>query len=121
MLTESESKRYFLLGCIPTRVFIIYLTYLIINKYNKNNNYNLFLTLLLIIIGISFIYLYLTNSRLNAFEAGGKTYWANYRIIHGFLYIVAGAMAYNKNKNAYIPLIIDLIMGILIFLNYRIK
>ena len=37
---------------------------------------------------IGFLYLYFTNSRLNAGEGGGKTWWHNFRIIHGMLYLL---------------------------------
>lgn len=119
MLLVKDSIKYFILGCIPMRLLIIYLIYLVLNNSKKYENERFFLSVLILLIGFSFIYLYFTNSRLNAFEAGGKTYWAPYRIIHGILYIIGGLMLYNKNMNAYIPLIIDLIIGILIFLKYR--
>ena len=54
---------------------------------------------------------------MNAPEAGGKTWWANYRIIHGLLYLIAAWYAFNKQQIAYAPLSLDVCIGLGLFLN----
>jgi hypothetical protein len=116
MLSKDESINYFLFGCIPTRIFLIYLSYIILYKYHE---FRIVLGILLGIMGLGFLYLYFFNKRLQAGEAGGKTYWNSFRIIHGFLYVLGAYMAFTNNKNIYKILILDLLIGISIFYHHR--
>ena len=65
------------------------------------------------LIAFGFLYLYFTNGRLNAPEAGGKTWWSKLRIIHGLLYLTAGIYALQNNKLCWVPLLIDVVFGFL--------
>lgn len=107
-----NSKLLFLLGCIPVRLLLAGLTYKIDDKYLP------YLAVVLIAVGISFIYLYISNSRLEAPEAGGKTWWKNLRPIHGMFYITAGLYAMKKDRVASLILIIDVIFGLGAFINH---
>ena len=113
MLAKEESIKLFIFGCIPVRLIIALLPVYIEEKLLP------FFSILLFIISFSFFYLYIFNLRQNAFEAGGNTWWANYRIIHAILYITAGVLSLNKNRLAYIPLIIDVIIGTILFVRKR--
>jgi hypothetical protein len=113
MLSEKESICYFLLGCIPTRIVIS-----VLPLYIPLHWLHIY-SVLLIIIALSFLFLYFSNMRQHAFEAGGNTWWASYRIIHGILYLIAGTYAFNKNRSAWIPLTIDTVLGLILFLNKR--
>ena len=75
------------------------------------------LGIITIIIGISFLFLYFTNGRMNAPEGGGVTWWANYRLIHGLLYLAASIYLFNRDRIAWIHLANDSLLGLLIFLN----
>lgn len=108
-----NSKALFLLGCIPTRLLLAGITYKIDEKYLP------YLSLLFFAIGASFIYLYLTNSRTEAPEAGGETWWKNIRPVHGVLYILAGIYAVKKNRYASLVLLVDVIFGLLAFTQHR--
>ena len=100
----------FLLLCIPSRILIALLPKYIPDKYLK------FYAIALLLIGLSFIYLYFLNLRLDAPEAGGKTWWAQYRIIIGLLYISASIYAFQGKRNLiWIPLAIDILFGLVIF------
>ena len=100
----------FLLLCIPARIIIALLSQFVPSKYMSL--YGLFLLL----IGLSFIYLFFTNLRLNAPEAGGKTWWAPFRLIIGALYISAAIYAFQgKRELVWIPLAMDIVFGLIIF------
>ncbi len=100
----------FLFLCIPARILIAMGAKFVPDAYL--NVYALFL----LAIGLSFLYLYFTNSRLNAPEAGGKTWWAKYRIIIGLLYITAAIYAFQGKRDLiWIPLAMDIIFGLVIF------
>ena len=100
----------FLLLCIPARIGIALVSQYIPDKYLK-----VYGTLLLLI-GLSFIYLFFTNKRTISPEAGGKTWWANFRIIIGLLYIAAAIYSFQGKRNLiWIPLAMDIVFGIIIF------
>lgn len=103
----------FLLGCIPIRIL---LAILVKNYPNK------LIALPLLIIAIGFIYLYITNSRLNAPEATNNiTWWANMRIYHGLLYLMSGILILLNNKYAYIPLAVDVLFGLFLYIQRNIN
>jgi hypothetical protein len=109
-----NSKALFLLGCIPARLFLVWLSRNIPVQYLK------FLGAGLLIIGLHSLYLYFTNGRLDAFEAGGKTWWADFRLIFGSLLVIAAIYCFQgKQDMVWIPLTIDVIFGLLLFLIKR--
>lgn len=100
----------FLLFCIPARILIAMGSRFIPSEYL------MFYAAFLLLIGLSFIYLFITNTRLDAPEAGGKTWWAKYRAIIGALYITAAVYAFQGKRDLiWIPLAMDIIFGIIIF------
>ena len=111
MLDKKESISLFILFCIPLR-FILSIIPLYLKK-----QYLFYYGILLGIIGFSFLYLYFFNARLKAPEAGGNTWWAKFRIIHGLLYICASIYCFQGKKIASIPLFLDTFLGFLLFIN----
>lgn len=104
-----QSKLLFLLCCIPTRLLLALLAYKIDEKYLQ------YLSILFIGIGLSFFYLYITNSRLNAPEANGTTWWKEIRPIHGAFYLTAGIYAYKRSRISALLILIDAIFGLSAF------
>ena len=117
-----NSQLLFLLMCIPTRIiFALLPNYDLVKRLNFNINPKLFYTivgLVFLAISIGFLYLYFTNKRLNAPEAGGRTWWHNLRLLHGLLYLCASLyILWNVNdlekiKLASLPLTIDVLVGL---------
>ena len=104
-------KPLFILGCVPARLALAYAA--------SKNLFSPWLQTMLFAIGLGFISLYATNSRLNAPEGAGVTWWAPYRIVHGLMYLAAAAMLYlNKPVDAGRVVLIDTLLGVLIAL-YR--
>ena len=100
----------FLLLCIPARIIIA------LGSQFIPNDYLWLYASVLLLIGLSFVYLFITNSRLNAPEAGGKTWWSQFRIIIGFFYIAAAVYAFQGKRNLiWIPLAMDIVFGLTIF------
>ena len=89
--------------------------FVLILKY-VNKDYLPYLSIPLLLQSFGFIYLYFMNLRLNAPEAGGKTWWANLRLIHGSLYLTSAVYAFQKKDVSWIPLLIDVIFGFFSFL-----
>ena len=105
-----NSVALFLLLCMPIRILLAWGSTKVPTKYLK-----IFATILLAM-AISFLYLYFTNGRQSAPEAGGVTWWANYRLIIGLLYLAAAVYAYQGRRDLiWIPLSMDVLFGFIIF------
>lgn len=113
---NNIQKRFllFLIGCIGTRLLLAYIA--------KNINIDLlkYMGYLLLIIAIGFFYIYFTHSRQTGLEVfGSKIWWNNLRPIHGVLYLLFAYHAIHGNRNAWIYLFIDVIIGLTAFLIYH--
>jgi|TARA_B110000879_G_C11117609_1_gene490265 hypothetical protein len=111
MLSTDKSINLFLLACIPIRILLSILPLYIDKKML------FYYGIVLLIISLSFLYLYFRNQRLHAAEAGGNTWWAKFRIIHGLLYLCGSIYALQGQKIAWIPLSIDTLLGMMLFIN----
>lgn len=113
MLSIETRYIYFLLLCIPLRIILAIIPFYLDKKYF--HFYGIFLSLIM----ISFFYLYFNNLRLNASEGGGTTWWADFRLIHASLYMCACIYAFQRKRIAWVPMIIDVLLGIVLFLHHH--
>lgn len=101
----------FLIGCIGIRSLLV-----IISKYT-NTKYLKYLGYLALVPATGFIYIYLTGSRKTGAEVfGEKIWWNNLRPIHSILYFLFAYNAITGNKQAWIYLLVDVIIGLISFL-----
>ena len=113
---NTIQKRFllFLLGCIPTRLFFVYLSKNIDLKYLPILGY------IAILPAIGFLYLFLSGTRKTGAEVfGDKIWWNNLRPIHSLLYLLFAYNAIYKNKDAWSYLLYDVILGLFSFLVYH--
>ena len=113
---NNIQKRFllFLIGCIGARSLFV------ITAKNISLNYLPYLGYLALMPAIGFIYIYLTGSRNTGGEVfGDKIWWNNLRPIHSLLYFLFAYNAINGNKNSWIYLLIDVIIGLISFLTYH--
>ena len=104
----------FLIGCIGVRSLFV-----IIAKY-INTNYLKYLGYLALLPAIGFIYIFLTGSRQTGTETfGDKIWWNNLRPIHATLYILFAYNAIIGNKQAWMYLLADVLIGLISFLIYH--
>jgi hypothetical protein len=69
---------------------------------------------------IGFMYIYLTGSRQTGAEVfGDKIWWNDLRPIHALLYLLFSYNAINGNKNAWVYLLIDVLIGLNSFLIFH--
>ena len=116
MNMNTTQKRFllFLIGCIGVRTLLVYLA----KNVDKNNlKYMGYLSLLP---AIGFFYLFLTGSRKTGAEVfGDKIWWTNLRPVHGVLYFLFSYNAINGNQNAWMYLLVDVIIGLISFLSFH--
>ncbi len=112
---NNIQKRFllFICGCILIRSLFV----IIAKKYID------FLPIMgsiAILPAIGFFYIYFTNSRQIGNEVFGDTiWWNNLRPIHGLLYAIFAYLAYYKNPNAWMILLLDVIIGLSSFLYFH--
>jgi hypothetical protein len=113
---NNLQKRFilFLFGCIGTRSLLVIIAKYIQLKYLKYMGY------LALIISFSFLYIFLTGSRKTGAEVfGEKIWWNNLRPIHSLLYFLFAYNAIIGNRNAWIYLLIDVLIGLISFLIFH--
>jgi hypothetical protein len=104
----------FLIGCIGVRSLFV-----IIAKY-INTNYLKYLGYLALLPAMGFIYIFLTGSRKTGPEVfGDKIWWNNLRPIHAILYLLFAYNAIIGNKQAWMYLLADVLIGLISFLIYH--
>jgi hypothetical protein len=113
---NTTQKRFllFLFGCIGTRTLLVYLA------KNVNKTYLKYMGYLALLPAIGFFYLFLSGSRKTGAEVfGDKIWWTNLRPVHGLMYFLFSYNAINGNFNAWIYLLVDVIIGLISFLTFH--
>lgn len=113
---NNKNKRIFLFLslCIPIRLLMVYIT-----KY-ISPNYLPYLGIIALIPVIGFIIIYLGDYRKTGMEVlGDKIWWNQLRPIHACLYLLFTLLAFKKNIYSWIPLLIDVLIGLFSFLLYH--
>jgi len=101
----------FLIGCIGVRFLFVIVAMYISTKYLKYLGY------LALLPAIGFMYIYLTGARKSGVGAfGEKIWWQNLRPVHSILYFLFAYNAIIGNKNAWIYLLADVLLGLISFL-----
>lgn len=115
---NNLQKRFllFLIGCIGSRSLLVIIAKNMQVKYLKYMGY------LALLISFGFMYIFLTGSRETGVEVfGEKIWWNNLRPLHSLLYFLFAYNAIIGNRNAWIYLLIDVVIGLLSFLIFHYK
>ena len=113
---NTTQKRFllFLFGCIGTRTLLVYLA------KNVNKTYLKYMGYLSLLPAIGFFYLFLSGSRKTGAEVfGDKIWWNDLRPVHGIMYFLFSYNAINGNQNAWLYLLVDVIIGLISFLSFH--
>ena len=113
---NNIQKRFllFLIGCIGVRSLFVVIAKNIDIKYLQ------YLGFLALLPALGFAYIYLTGSRQTGKEVfGEKIWWNDLRPLHSLLYFLFAYNAIIGNKNSWIYLLIDVVIGIISFLNFH--
>ena len=101
----------FLIGCIGVRSLFVIIAKEINTKYLKYLGY------LALLPATGFMYIYLSGSRnTGGGTFGQKIWWNNLRPIHSILYFLFAYNAIRGNKQSWIYLLVDVLLGLISFL-----
>jgi len=109
-------KRFllFLVGCIGMRTLFVFIA------KNTSVTYLPYLGYLALLPALGFAYIYLTGSRKTGQEVfGEKIWWNDLRPLHSLLYFLFAYNAIQRNKNSWIYLLIDVVIGLFSFLIFH--
>ena len=115
---NNIQKRFllFIFGCIGMRTLFFIIAKNIDIKFLPYLGYIALLT------AAGFIYIFVTGSRKTGVEVfGDKIWWNDLRPVHALMYSLFAYNAINKNQNAWIFLLIDVIIGLISFLTFHYK
>ena len=107
--------RFFLFTfCIIVRLLFVFIA-----KYIKPI-YLPYLGVVALLPSLGFILIYLFDLRKYGREVLNNAIWWNtLRPVHGVLYLLFALLALKKNKNSWMVLLLDVIIGTVAFLNYH--
>ncbi len=104
----------FLIGCLGARTAIAYLVKIF------GPGHRLLIALLLALPAIGFTFIYLLGLRRTGGEVfGDKIWWNSLRPFHALMYFVAAAAVYLRNKNAYLLILLDTLVGLVAFCRFH--
>lgn len=113
MRNDTKRLLLFVFGCLVVRALYAYSAYSY-PQYLRELSYPAF------IMGIGFLYIWWFNLRKVGGETfGEKIWWNHLRPIHGLLYLTFAILAWRRDRRAYIPLVLDVIIGALAFVQNR--
>ena len=113
---NNIQKRFllFLFGCIGTRTLLVYIA------KTTNKTLLMFLGYLALLPAIGFFYLFFSGTRKTGAEVfGDKIWWNNLRPIHGLLYTLFAYNAITGNQNAWLYLLVDVVVGFTSFVIFH--
>jgi hypothetical protein len=115
MFTNYQKRIFlFLFGCIGLRTLFVYVAKNIDKKYLPQLGY------LALIPVIGWLYIYFVGSRNSGPEVfGGKIWWNELRVPHAMLYTLFAIYAIQKKSFSWIPLLIDVLLGLTAFTVYH--
>ena len=114
MTNELKRILLFLFGCIGARLALVYVAKTISLQYLP------FLGYAALLPAIGFMYFFITGTRQTGAEVfGDKIWWNNLRPVHAALYGLFAYNAINKNKEAWMFLLVDVLIGIVAFVRHH--
>jgi len=106
MTSIANRKRLFIFGCLPIRLFLIYIA--------KKASITQLRLLSIPAFLISIVFIYQQKKGGNGYF-GGPVWW--HHSIHALLWMIFAVLAFRKIQSAYIVLVVDLIVGVISFIN----
>jgi hypothetical protein len=114
MNTSTKRVLLFLIGCMGSRLLLVYIA------KNVNTTLLRYMGYLALLPAIGFIYIFFSGSRKTGAEVfGDKIWWNHLRPVHALFYILFSYNAIKGNKNAWVYLLIDVLFGFMSYLIHK--
>lgn len=116
MTSDTFTKRMilFLVGCMGSRLLLVYIA----KNISIDNLY--YMGYLALIPAAGFLWIYSTGARTTGPEVfGEKIWWNHLRPVHAALYLLFAASAIHGYKDAWLFLLIDVVIGFISFMNHH--
>lgn len=125
MALSNTAKRYmlFLGGCVVSRLLLAYMVY----KYH-NHPFMVkafpYIGVLALLVSVGFMYQHISGTRTTGPEVfGDKIWWDSIRPVHALMYTTFAMFAMVNTKEtrkyAFMPLLIDVMFGLVAFVSYH--
>jgi len=102
----QKRQLLFLFGCVPFRLWLVHLAKTLPSDHVRT------MGLLAAVPTLGFLLLYVTHSRLKGAETFGQPiWWHALRLHHFLLYLLFVVTAFTKPESAFVPLLVDVILG----------
>lgn len=106
----------FLIGCMGARFGLAYLAYKMPLKYLP------VLGAFALVVSIGFGLIYINGWRKTGLEVGGQKIWWNaLRPVHAGLWFAVAIMSFAKNRNAWMFIFADAVLGLLAFAMHHLQ
>lgn len=111
---EIKRLLFFLIGCIGIRLGLVFIT------KNINQDILQYFGFIALLIAFGFFYIYIfgnaqADSQLE-WLGDKRIWWNEIRPIHGILYLLFAFYAIKKKSFAWIPLLVDVIIGLIVWI-----
>lgn len=114
MITRHGRIAIFVMVCMVLRILLVYTAYAIDKHYLPYMGYGA----AIIAVGFATIYVFKLQRAGNVGGFGGQVWWDHLRPIHAMLYLVFAMLAIAQHESAYVPLLIDISVGVLSFFHH---
>jgi len=115
-MTDLTRTLLFLIGCIGTRLAIVYIAY----KFRKDLTLMRILGTLALIPAFGFLSIYFMGWRKRGTEVNGELIWWNdIRPIHGLLWLSFAICAIMGIQTAWMFLLIDVLFGLCMWIMHK--
>jgi hypothetical protein len=111
---QTKRLLLFLFGCIGLRFLLAY------TSKTMSTEYLPYLGFITLSIGLGLFYYYFSGTRKKGPETfGDDIWWNDLRPIHGSLYLLFSLLAFQKKSYAWVPLALDVLIGLISFLIFH--
>lgn len=116
---NNNKKVYlFLFGCIGARSLLAFLAYKLDVKFLP------YLGVLAVLIAFGLLFHNLFGTRNTGQESSAENnriWWNDFRPLHAFLYLLFAYFAFHKEHSAYVFLVVDVILALVLYALYKAK
>ena len=82
-----------------------------------HKSYLKYISVVLFAWSVGFMDAYLNGSKRDTGFFGGDKWWIKNNLVHAVMYLTSAVLAFQMNKKAYIPLVVDVVFSLVMYIN----